>query len=146
MAVTLATCVACDARTASREPRPSSTTVWRSMGAWSGRGNSQTASFTVETGALRLRWETRNESAPGAGRFRVSLHSAISGRPLQVIVDRTGVGSDVSYLQDEPRVSYLVVESEHVDWMATLEEAVTRSQVDAHSRTSVLRRVSVPRR
>ena len=96
------------------------------MGTWSGRGNSQTASFTVETGALRLRWEVRNESAPGAGRFRVSLHSAISGRPLQVIVDHTGVGSDVSYLEDEPRVSYLVIESENVDWSTTLEEAVAR--------------------
>jgi hypothetical protein len=131
MAVILAICAGCETRTETREPRPPAVTVWRPMGTWSGRGNSQTGSFTVETGALRLRWETRNESAPGAGRFRVSLHSAISGRPLQVIVDRTGVGSDVSYLEDEPRVSYLVIESEHVDWMATLEEAVARSQVDA---------------
>ena len=126
MAVMLAMCVGCETRTASQEPGPTSGTVWRSLGAWSGRGNSQTGSFTVETGALRLRWETRRETAPGAGRFRVSLHSAISGRPLQVIVDRTGVGTDVSYLEDEPRVSYLVIESENIDWTATLEEAITR--------------------
>ena len=98
------------------------------MGTWSGRGSSQTDSFTVETGALRLQWETKNETAPGAGRFRVSLHSAISGRPLQVIVDRTGVGGDVSYLEDEPRVSYLVIESANVDWTATLDEAIVRSR------------------
>ena len=69
--------------------------------------------------ATRICW-------PGAGRFRVSLHSAISGRPLQIIVDRTGVGSDVAFLEDEPRVSYLVIESENVDWSTTLEEAVAR--------------------
>ena len=128
MAVAFAVCAACETRTASREPPQQGVTVWRSMGTWSGRGHSQTGSFTVETGALRLRWETRNETAPGAGRFRVSLHSAISGRPLQMIVERAGVGRDVSYVEDEPRVSYLVIESENVEWTATLEEAVVRSR------------------
>ena len=120
--------MACETRTDSREAAPKNVTVWRPIGTWSGRGNSQTGSFTVETGALRLRWATQRESGPGRGRFRVTLHSAISGRPLQVIVDRTGVGNDLSYLEDEPRVSYLVIESEHVDWTATLEEAVVGSR------------------
>jgi hypothetical protein len=128
LALLLAICAGCESRPDSRTPSPQGPAVWRSLGTWSGRGNSQTASFTVETGALRLRWETRNESAPGAGRFRVSLHSAISGRPLQVIVDRTGAGADVSFLEDEPRVSYLVIESANVDWTATLDEAVVRSR------------------
>jgi uncharacterized protein (TIGR02246 family) len=105
-------------------------TVWRSIGTWSGRGNRQTESFTVETGALRLRWETRNERAPGAGTFRVSLHSAISGRPLQTIVERAGPGADTAYLEDDPRVSYLVIESNDIDWIATLEEAVPTSGRD----------------
>jgi outer membrane biogenesis lipoprotein LolB len=97
--------------------------VWRQLGMWSGRSNSQTGSFTVETGALRLRWEARNESPPGSGRLRVTLHSAISGRALQVIVDHRGSGTDTVSLQDDPRVSYLVVESQNVDWTLTLEEA-----------------------
>ena len=120
--------MACETRTDSRETASKNVTVWRPIGTWSGRGNSQTGSFTVETGALRLRWATQRESGPGRGRFRVTLHSAISGRPLQVIVDRTGVGNDLSYLEDEPRVSYLVIESENVDWTATLEEAVVGSR------------------
>ena len=33
-------------------------------------------------------------------------------------------GSDAVYLEDEPRLSYLVIESQHVEWTATLEEAV----------------------
>lgn len=126
----VAACVACEARTAS----PASPVVaassgaappnWRTLGTWSGRGNSQTGSFDVETGALRLRWQTKNERAPGAGRLRVSLHSAISGRPLQIVVDHAGVGADTSYLQDDPRVSHLVIESRDVDWTITLEEAL----------------------
>jgi hypothetical protein len=125
LAVAVLACVACETRTAPREEPPKAVTVWRPMGTWSGRGNSQTGSFTVESGAMRLRWETRNERAPGAGRFRVSLHSAISGRPLQLIVDYVGAGENTSYLEDEPRVSYLVIESENVDWTATLEEVVS---------------------
>jgi hypothetical protein len=98
--------------------------IWRTVGSWSGRGNEQTGSFSVETGAMRIRWQTSNEAAPGAGAFRLSLHSAISGRPLQVAVDQKGVGRDTTYIEDEPRVSYLVVDSHDIDWAVTLEEAV----------------------
>ena len=115
----------CQAQPAPAAPAPArAATVWRPLGTWSGRGDGQTGSFTVETGALRFRWETRNERAPGAGRFRVSLHSAISGRPLQVLVERRGTGGDSTYVEDEPRVSYLVIESEDVDWTVNLEEVV----------------------
>ena len=106
---------------ASPNPEP---VIWRTVGSWSGRGNEQTGSFSVETGAMRIRWETRNEAAPGAGAFRLSLHSAISGRPLQVAVDQKGVGRDTTYIEDDPRVSYLVVDSHDIDWAVTLEEAV----------------------
>jgi hypothetical protein len=104
-----------------RQPEP---VIWRTVGAWSGRGNVQTGSFSVETGAMRIRWQTSNEAVPGAGAFRLSLHSAISGRPLQVAVDQKGVGRDTTYIEDEPRVSYLVVDSHDIDWAVTLEEAV----------------------
>jgi hypothetical protein len=100
-------------------------TTWRVLGTWSGRGSTQTGSFDVATGALRLRWETRNENSRGAGTFRVSLHSAISGRWLQTVADVRGTGSDAVYLADEPRLSYLVIESQNVEWTATLEEAVS---------------------
>jgi hypothetical protein len=97
---------------------------WRILGTWAGRGSTQTPSFDVATGALRLRWQTRNESQQGAGTFRVSLHSAISGRWLQTLADVRGTGGDAVHFADEPRLSYLVIESENVDWTATLEEAV----------------------
>jgi hypothetical protein len=98
--------------------------VWRPLGEWSGRGDRQTESFDVISGALQLVWEATNASAPTGGRLRVILHSSISGRPLQTVVDARGTGIDTVYAADEPRVSYLVIESEGVDWRVTLEERV----------------------
>jgi hypothetical protein len=112
----------CQAPAASSAPAPN-TGRWHPLGTWSGRGSMQTGSFDVTTGALRLRWETRGERAAD-GTFRVSLYSAISGRPLQTVVETSGIGSDTTYLEDEPRVSYLVVEARNLEWTATLEELV----------------------
>ena len=59
--------------------------------------------------------------------FRVWLYSAISGRPLQLVVDSPGAGSGTAHAADDPRVSYLMIEAEGVDWTAALDEAVARS-------------------
>ncbi len=122
LALTAPACREAAAPVAAAE-RHESVAVWRPLGQWSGRGSRQTGSFGVETGALRLRWSTSNEQRPGEGRFRVSLNSAISGRLLQTLVDTHGVASDVSFVTDDPRMSYLVIDSDGVDWTATLEEA-----------------------
>jgi hypothetical protein len=108
------------------QPKPAAkeVVIWRPIGSWSGQGNTQTGSFTNDSGALRVRWETRKENSPGKGTFRLSLHSAISGRPLLVAVDQRGVGHDTAEMQEDPRVSYLVVESADIEWAFTLEEAI----------------------
>ena len=98
--------------------------AWRALGSWSGHGNSQSESFTSDTGALRVRWETSNEAPAHTGAFKLTAHSAISGRPLQVAVDRQGVGGGTSYINEDPRVFYVVVESENLDWRFTVEEGV----------------------
>src|SRR5262249_11427701 len=86
--------------------------VWRSVGKWSGRGNRQTESFTSDTGALRVRWETRPTSpATHDETFLLTAHSAISGRILQQVVDHPGAGSGVDYVSQDPHVFYMSVES-----------------------------------
>jgi hypothetical protein len=122
----------CEARPARAEEARQATTVWRAVGAWSGDGSRQTESFEVVTGALRLRWEARAQSTVDPSRFHVWLYSAISGRPLQTFVDHEGAGSGTAHLADDPRVSYLVIESEHTQWTAVLEEAVRTA--DSYSR------------
>ncbi len=104
------------------EPPVTSDVRWRALGTWTGSGDRQTESFDVATGTLKLVWETSNLREVGAGRLRIELHSSISGRPLQTIVDTVGVGVDSVYVADDPRVSYLVIESAGVDWRVRLEE------------------------
>jgi hypothetical protein len=98
--------------------------VWRPLGAWSGRGSMQTEPFISDTGALRLRWATTNEAAPGAGIFRVTVHSDVSGRSLVVAVDARGVGGDTTYVNEDPRPFFLAVESANLDWTVAAEEGV----------------------
>jgi hypothetical protein len=99
--------------------------VWRTVGSWSGHGNRQTESFTSDSGALRVRWTTSREAAPGAGAFRLAAHSAISGRLLEQVVDHRGPGSGVAYVNQDPHVFYLMVESADIDWTFSVEEAIT---------------------
>jgi len=106
------------------EPRQSATVVWRKLGSWSGHGSTQTDPFISDTGSLRLRWETRDESAPGTGVFRVTVHSDVSGRPLVLAVDTRGVGRDTAYVSEDPRSFFLVVESANLNWSLAAEEGV----------------------
>jgi hypothetical protein len=98
--------------------------VWKNLGTWSGRGNTQTESFIGLTGALRMHWQTKNEAPTGAGTFKLILQSAISGRPLQETVDETGVGEGTVYAADDPRLFFFLVESANLDWSFTVEEAL----------------------
>jgi hypothetical protein len=107
---------------AKREPHIE--VVWRPLGAWSGTGNTQTESFTSDTGSLRMQWTTANETTPGAGRFRLTIHSAISGRPLKEAVDHQGPGKDTAYVYEDPRVFFAVVDAANLEWSFTLDEAV----------------------
>lgn len=100
------------------------TVVWHQIGSWSGHGNRQTESFTSETGTLRVRWEATHEAVAGSGAFRLTAHSAISGRSLQEIVDQPGAGRGEAYVQQDPHVFYVVVESNRMNWSFTVEEAL----------------------
>ena len=114
---------------ADKPTKPAERTVaWHRLGTWSGRGNLQTESFTSDTGALRVRWETTPQADDAAsastGAFRLTAHSAISGRALQEVVDHPGVGSGVGYVQQDPHVFYVVVDSSRLNWKFTVEEAI----------------------
>lgn len=100
--------------------------AWQKLGTWAGRGHKQTESFTSDTGTLRAHWQTANPEAAGAV-FRLTIHSAISGRPLEQIVEHTGAGQGTAYFYEDPRVFHAVVDSAGVDWTFTVEEAVVGS-------------------
>ncbi len=97
---------------------------WKPLGAWSGHGNAQTESFDAETGELRVIWQTSHEQHPGTGIFAVTLHSAVSGRVLEPVVDYRGVGHDTAYVTVDPHLSYLVIDSSNIDWSVKVEEGI----------------------
>jgi hypothetical protein len=99
--------------------------AWHRLGSWSGVGSLQTESFESGTGSLRVQWKTANEAVPGKGNFRLAFHSSISGRELQVAVERNGVGADTSYVQQDPHVFFAKVESANIEWSFTVDEALT---------------------
>jgi hypothetical protein len=120
--------LACGTRTDHVKKTAPATVAWRQLGTWSGRGNAQTESFTSDTGTLRVRWaataQSSSPAAPAAPSFRLAAHSAISGRLLQPVVEHAGAGEGVSYVQQDPHVLYMVVESNQA-WKITVEEAVS---------------------
>jgi hypothetical protein len=106
--------------------------VWRPVGSWSGHGNRQTESFHGETGALRVTWEARDDAAAGGklAIFRLTAHSAISGRVLAEVVDRQGAGSGVGYVSTEPHTFYISVESAGLGWTFSVDEGYS---IPSHS-------------
>jgi hypothetical protein len=116
--------VACRGQAHKTDETPKQVVMWRTVGSWSGRGNRQTESFTSDSGALRIRWATTHEEPGGAAAFRVTAHSAISGRLLESAVDQRGAGSGVAYVNQDPHVFYLLVESDHLDWTLSADEAI----------------------
>jgi hypothetical protein len=112
--------LACGAR-----PQTHHTQVgWRPIGSWSGRGDTQTDSFNIESTQWRIRWETKGAASPGAGSFHLVVHSAVSGRPIQDAVRQHGNGRGVAYVTEDPRLYHLVIDSDGVDWSIKVEEAV----------------------
>jgi len=122
LALTLLSAVGCHRPTEKpREPE----VAWHRIGTWSGSGNVQTESFESGSGSLRVEWKTSKEAVPGKGTFRLAFHSSISGRELQVAVDRTGAGTGTAYVQQDPHVFFAKVESANIEWSFTVDEAVT---------------------
>jgi hypothetical protein len=97
---------------------------WRPIGKWSGRGDTQTESFNIESTQWRIKWETKGAASPGAGSFHLVVHSAVSGRPIQDAVQHQGNGHGVVYVTEDPRLYHLVIDSGGVDWSIAVEEAV----------------------
>jgi len=96
--------------------------VTRPVGSWQGRGTATVGDIPSETGRFRIVWETANESPAGAGTFKLTLRSAISGRTLGIVTDHNGVGSGTAEYDEGPRTYDFLVESANVDWKFKVEE------------------------
>lgn len=71
---------------------------------------------------MRIRWRTSGAATDGT--FTLTIHSAISGRPMETVVDQKGNGDGTAYFSDDPRVFFAVVDAKHLDWTFTIDEPV----------------------
>ena len=109
--------------------------VTREVGAWQGHGTATVGDIPSETGRFRIHWETTNESPAGAGTFKLTMRSAISGRPLQLVVDHRGEGAGTADYDEGPRTYDFLVESTSLDWKFRVDET-TGSYVPRSSSAS----------
>ena len=103
------------------QPQPI-VSVTRPVGSWQGRGTQTVGDIPSETGRFRITWETSNESPAGAGTFKLTLRSAISGRTIGIVADHKGAGSGTAEFDEGPRTYDFLVESVNVDWKFRVEE------------------------
>jgi hypothetical protein len=117
---------ACGPRQATLAQETSKHTIeWHTLATFTGRGNEQTQSFTSDTGVMRILWEAKPSSpASSLGTLRVTIHSAISGRPLLMALDQKGPGKGTAFVGEDPRVFFAVVDSRDLDWSFTVQERV----------------------
>ena len=110
----------------SQDSRSQGQIQWEAIKRWSGHGDQQLDSFQSDSGALRIEWEAKREAgATVPGSLRIVVHSAISGRPLgPPVVDQRGEGKGTAYFSEEPRVFFLDVASEDVEWTIAASERV----------------------
>lgn len=116
--------VLADCRRAS-EPPAAAVPVVRQMGAWEGTG-SQSLDLVSQSGRFHIRWQTRPEAGrdPVTGTFKLTVHSGVSGRPLQEVVDQRGPGHGSFDFADDPRPFNLMVDSDGLVWSVAVEETV----------------------
>jgi hypothetical protein len=98
---------------------------WDHIRTWSGNGSEYLDSFPSE-GSLRIEWESKREAdARTPGSLQILVHSAISGRPLAApVVEHSGEGKGVAYFSEEPRVFFVAVVAEDVEWKIAVSERV----------------------
>lgn len=97
---------------------------WRPVLSQTGRGTMQTESFQIDTGQWRIKWSAAEEAAAPADQLRVGVHSAVSGRLMNVAVEHTGAGEGIAYVAEEPRPFFLSIESSGLIWSVQVEEGV----------------------
>jgi hypothetical protein len=109
---------------ACRPPQPAPAkrvTQVQEVSAWNGTGN-RTIGFVSESGVFRINWKTRDIGGGRGGTFRLTVRSAISGRPIRVVADEHGGASGTFDFVDDPRLYEFIVDSAGVEWSFNAEE------------------------
>jgi hypothetical protein len=108
-------------------PAPRVVAVTRPGGTWEGTGD-RTIGFVSDSGRFRILWEAHAEDRSKGATFRLAVHSAVSGRPIQVAADVHEEGRGTYDFDDDPRPYNFMVESANARWSFSVEEIVAARQ------------------
>jgi hypothetical protein len=97
-------------------------TASRPVGSWQGTGSKSVGDINSDTGRFHITWETRREQPAQQGSFKLTIRSAVSGRPLQVAVDHRGDGRGEVDFADAGRIYDFLIESDGVEWSFSVVE------------------------
>jgi hypothetical protein len=120
----LALLIVASSACAREDPPSTAVTIWRPVEHWSGQASLQTESFVSTTGSFRIQWSSANLVADTPGRLTITLHSAVSGRPLVPVVEHEGDGRDTAYVTEDPREFFLVIDASRSRWTVELDEGL----------------------
>jgi hypothetical protein len=95
----------------------SSARAWREVRSWEGNGIKDTESFETTSREWRVRWEALDDG----GILQIYVHSG-DGDLVSLAANRSGAGSDTSYVRSAPGVHYLSINSANTDWRIVAEE------------------------
>ena len=68
------------------------------------------------------------DPGPAGGHLKITLHSAVSGRPLSVVMEHDGPGEETVFASDDPREFFLVIDAERTNWSVKLDEGVRATE------------------
>jgi hypothetical protein len=94
---------------------------------WQGEGN-RTLGFPSESGVFQISWKSFDPKTPGDGTLQVTVRSAISGRPIRIVVDQKGEGAGSVDFADDPRLYELLVDSAGLKWTISVVEGASARQ------------------
>ncbi len=97
-------------------------TARRPVGSWQGTGSKSVGDINSDTGRFHITWATRREAPQEQGTFKLTIRSAVSGRPLQVVVDHRGDGSGAVDFADAGRIYDFLIDSQGVEWSFSVVE------------------------
>jgi hypothetical protein len=67
-----------------------------------------------------------------ANKFRLIVHSSVSGRFVTVAADHQGAGSGIAYMAEEPRQFFFDIESSGLNWTVQVEEGLSGEEQNSN--------------
>lgn len=94
---------------------------WVKVASWAGSDMKTTETFTTTAKEFRVKWSTTKGPIEGDSLINIYVNGEASGSG-QLIANKLGVGSDMTYVKEGPGNYYLEILGVNAGWNVTVEE------------------------